>query len=63
MKLFAMLDVLIHVFDDVLGKRRSQQAAMAESAMAEFRASLAPGDDLVAEEQTDGLVHGFIFAG
>ncbi len=63
MKLFAVFDVLVHVFDDVLGKRRGQQAAMAEGTMTEFRASLAPTDDFIAQEQTGGLVHGFIFAG
>ena len=62
-KTFAMLDELIDVFDDVFGEGRSEQAAIAECAMAEFGASLAPGDDLVALKKLNGLIDGLIFAG
>ena len=48
MKVGAVLDVLIDVVDDVFGKRRGKDAAVAERAMAEFGAALAPGDDFVA---------------
>src|ERR1700722_6491864 len=50
MEVGAVLDVLVDVVDDVFGKRRSENAAIAEGAVAEFGAALAPGDDLVAGE-------------
>src|SRR6266567_9575143 len=54
-KILAMLDVLVHVFDDVLGKGGSQDAAVAESAMTELGASLEPGDNLVARQEVRGF--------
>ena len=63
METFAMLDELIDVFDDVFGKGRSEQAAIAECAMAEFGATLTPGDDLVAAKKLNGLIDGLVFAG
>ena len=47
-KVGAVLDVLIDVVDDVFGKGRRENAAIAERAVAEFGAALAPGDDFVA---------------
>ena len=47
MKIGAVLDVLIHVVDDVFGERRRQDAAVAQRAMAEFGAALAPGDNFI----------------
>src|SRR5439155_3093392 len=47
MKILAVLDVVVHVFDDVLGKGRRQDAAIAKRAIPELRASLEPGHDLV----------------
>ena len=46
-----MLDVLIYVFDDVFGKRRSKDAAVAQSTMSEFRASLEPSHNFVSQEE------------
>ena len=63
MKLFAMLDVLIHIFHDVFGKWRSKKAAMAESAMAKLGRALAPGDDLAAFEMFADFVVELIVAG
>jgi len=48
MELFAVLDVLIHIFHDIFGERRREKAAVAEGAMAELGRSLAPGDDFAA---------------
>src|SRR5208337_5458301 len=42
MEFLAMLDVFVDVFDDVFGKRGSEQAAVSKGAMAELRAALAP---------------------
>ncbi len=50
MELFAVLDVLIHIFHDIFGERRREQAAMAQGAMAEFGRALAPGDDFATVE-------------
>src|SRR5438309_8955424 len=50
MELFAVLDVLIHIFHDIFRKRRSEKAAVAEGAMAELGRTLAPGDDFAAIE-------------
>ncbi len=55
MKFFAVLDELIDVFEHVFVERRGEQAAIAESTMTEFAASLAPGDDLAAVEKMDGF--------
>ncbi len=62
MKFLAVLDVLVHILHHVFGKGRSEQAAIAESAVAEFRAALAPGDNFVAEEEASGLADEFFFA-
>src|ERR1700674_1116635 len=48
MKFLAVLDELVDIFDHVFRKRRSQQAAMTQRAVAEFRAALAPRKDFVA---------------
>ena len=63
MEFLAMLDVFVDVFDDVFGKRRGQQAAVAEGAVAEFRAALAPGDDFVAQKKPCGFLDGLFFPG
>ena len=63
MKLFTVLDELVDVFDDVLGEGRSQQAAMAQRAMAEFGSALTPGYNFVAKQQLRGFVDELIFAG
>src|SRR5579859_7060391 len=63
MELFAVLDVLIHIFHDVFGKWRSKKAAMAESAMAKLGRALAPGDDLAAFEMFADFVVELIVAG
>lgn len=63
MELFAVLDVLIHIFHDIFGEGRSEQAAMAKGAMAEFRAALAPGDDFAAIEVFADFVMNLIVAG
>src|SRR5260370_41071561 len=54
-KVFAVLDVVLPVFDQILGKRRGEDAALAEGAMAEFGASVAPSDNSVAEEELCGF--------
>src|SRR5947208_13835257 len=43
-KVLAMLDVLVHVFDDVYGSRRGEHASVAERAMTASRAALYPRD-------------------
>src|SRR5579859_754598 len=63
MKLFAMLDVLIHIFHDIFGEGRSEKAAMAESALAELRAALAPGDDFAAIEMFADFFLNLVVAG
>jgi len=63
MKLFAVLDVLIHIFHDVFGKGRSEEAAMAEGAVAELCAALAPGDDFAAIEMPADFFLELIVAG
>ena len=50
-EVLAMLDILIHVFDNVLRKRRSKDAAVAESTMSEFGASLEPSHNFVSQEE------------
>jgi len=63
MKFLAVLDVLVDVLHDVFGKRRSKQASIAEGAVPEFGAALAPGDDFVAMEEARGFADEFVFAG
>ena len=63
MEFLAVLDVFVDVFDDVFGKRRCEQAAIAEGAVAEFGAALAPGDDFVAQKQPCGFLNGLFFPG
>jgi len=63
MELFAMLDVLIHIFHDIFGEGRSEKAAMAEGAMAELGWTLAPGDDFAAVELFANFVVKLIVAG
>jgi len=63
MKVLAMLDVVVHVFDDVLRKRRSEDTAVAESAMAKLGAALKPSDNLVAREHLRGLREKLFVAG
>ena len=58
-----MLDVLIHIFHDIFGERRSKEAAMAESAMAKLRAPLTPGDDFAAMEMFADFFLELIVAG
>src|SRR5580704_18067811 len=62
MKVGAMLDVLIHVVDDVFRKRRRKDAAIAERAMAEFGSALAPGHNLVALQNFHALGNQMLFA-
>ena len=62
-KFLAVLDELIDVFDDVFGEGRGEKTAIAEGAMAEFGAALAPGDDFVAMKKGGGFFDGLIFAG
>ena len=50
MELFTVLDELIDVVENVVVEGRGEQAAIAESAMAEFAAALAPGNDFSAIE-------------
>ena len=50
-EVLAMLDVLVHIFDDVLGKRGSENAAIAEGTMPEFGTALEPGHNFVAQEE------------
>ena len=51
MKFFPMLDELVDIFDDVFRKRRSQQAAIAESAVTKFGTTLAPRNNFVAMKE------------
>jgi hypothetical protein len=60
---FAVFDELIDVFHDVFREGRGEEAAIAEGAMAEFGASLAPGDDFVSVKERGGFFNGLIFAG
>src|SRR5205814_4550676 len=50
-EVLAVLDVLIHVFDDVFGKRRSKNTAVAKSPMSKFSASLEPSHNFVPQEE------------
>ena len=61
-KTLAMLDELIDVFNHVFGEGRSEQAAIAESAVTEFGAALAPGNDFIAVQESGGFVDGLLFA-
>ena len=63
MKVLAMLYVPVHILDDVFGKGRSQEAAIAESAMPEFGAALKPGHDLVAQKKLDDFGGKLFFSG
>src|SRR5574340_336526 len=63
MELFAMLDELVYVFNDIFREGRGQQAAIPERAMAEFGAALAPGDDLVSLQNAGGLSDDLLLAG
>src|SRR2546429_44920 len=54
-KILAMLDVVVHVFDDVFRKRRGQDAAVAKRAMTELRAAVEPGHNFVAREHLSRL--------
>jgi hypothetical protein len=54
-KILAMLDVVVDIFDDVFRKRRGQDAAVAERAMAELRAAAEPGHNFVAREHLSSL--------
>ncbi len=62
MKIGAVLDVLIDVVDHVLGKGRRENAAIAQRAMAELGAPLAPSDDLVALQNLHALGNQMVFA-
>src|SRR5260370_35772550 len=62
MEVLSVLDVLIHVFDAVFGKGRSQDAAIAESTMAKFGAALEPGHNLIPERELDGISTELLFA-
>ena len=63
MKFLAVLNVFVDVFDDVFGKRRGEQAAVSEGAVAEFGAALAPGNDFVAQKQPCSFFNGLFFPG
>src|SRR5260370_35639270 len=63
MKFLAVLDVGVYVFDDVFGKRRGEDAAMAKRTMAEFCESLAPGDNLVATQKLRHFTAELFFSG
>lgn len=63
MELLAMLDELVDVFDDIFGKGRGEKAAIAESAVAEFGAALAPGDDFIAVNKRGGFFDELFFTG
>src|SRR5260370_25331952 len=63
MEFLAVLDVLVDVLDDIFGKRRSEQAAISEGAVAEFGAALAPSNNFVAIQKPRGFTDEFIFAG
>jgi len=62
MKFLAVFNELIDVFDDVFGKGRSEEAAIAQGAMAEFGASLAPGDNFIAVEKRGGFLDKLLLA-
>src|SRR5260370_28611558 len=51
MKVLAVLDVGVYVFDDVFGKKRGEGAGMAKRTIAGIPASLAPGDNLVPTQK------------
>ncbi len=63
MKLFAVLDVLIHIFHDIFGEGRGEKAAMAEGAVAELRVALTPGDDFAAIELFADFLVKLVIAG
>ena len=63
MKVLAVLDVSVYVFDDVFGKWRGEDAAITKRTMAEFRASLALGDDLVATQKLRHFSAELFFSG
>src|SRR5215475_9221254 len=63
MEFFAVLDVLIYIFHDIFGERRSEEATMAEGAMTKLRAALAPGDDFAAVEMFADFFLKLIVAG
>src|SRR5262249_6772581 len=63
MELLAGVDVLIHIFHDIFGKGRSEQAAMGEGAMAELCAALAPGGDFGAVEMPADFFLKLVVAG
>src|SRR5579859_1014745 len=62
MKALAMLDELIDVFDDVFGKRRGKETTVAESAVAELGAALAPSHDFVPVQEGGSFFDGLIFS-
>ena len=59
----AVLDELIDIFDHIFGEGRSEEAAIAEGAMAKFGAALTPGDDFIAVQEGGGFFYGLIFTG
>ena len=63
MKVLAVLDVSVHVFDDVFRKWGGEDAAMAEGPVTKFRSTLAPGDDLLAAQKLRHLPTELFFAG
>src|SRR5438477_269861 len=62
-KVFAVLDVLVDVFDDVLGKRRGQDTAIPKSAMAKLSAPLEPSNDFVPREDVRHFSEELLFSG
>ena len=50
-EVLAVLDVLIHVFDDVFGKRRGKNTAIAKSPVSEFSTSLEPSHNFVPQKE------------
>src|SRR5882672_9027811 len=54
---------MVDIFDDVLRKRRRQNAAVSERPMTELGATLAPSNDLVAQEEPQGFLAELLIAG
>src|SRR5882762_11247777 len=63
MKIFAVFDELVDVVEHVFVERRGEKAAVAERAMAEFAAALAPGNDLAAVKMMGRFFEKLVFAG
>jgi hypothetical protein len=63
MKVLAVLDVGVYVFDDVFGKWRGEDTAVTERTMTEFRATLTPRNDLLTAQQVRHFTTELFFTG